>query len=77
LGDRIREHRVYANHTQESLAELTGIDRRTLQRIERGESDPRYGHLLRITAALGLQVADLLVSGPPPTGGGDGPPATP
>ncbi len=60
LGDHIRELRIHANHTQESFAELTGIDRRTLQRIERGESDPRYGHLLRISAALDIPVSVLV-----------------
>lgn len=59
LGDRIRDLRLDANHTQESFADLTGIDRRTLQRIERGESDPRYGHLLRIAAALNVPVTNL------------------
>ncbi|MFD1657022.1 helix-turn-helix domain-containing protein [Streptomyces caeni] len=60
LGDRIRALRLDANYTQERFAELTGIDRRTLQRIERGESDPRYGHLLRIAAALDIRVTVLV-----------------
>jgi transcriptional regulator with XRE-family HTH domain len=59
LGDRIRSVRRHAGFTQEGLAEITGIDRRTLQRIERGDSDPRYGHLLRIAAALDIRVSLL------------------
>jgi len=62
LGGRIRDLRLYANCTQERFAEITGIDRRTLQRIERGESDPRYGHLLRIAAALDIDVAALVTA---------------
>ncbi len=59
LGDRVRQLRLHADYTQERFAEITGIDRRTLQRIERGESDPRYGHLLRIASALGIPVSRL------------------
>ncbi|MFD6421691.1 helix-turn-helix domain-containing protein [Streptomyces sp. NPDC060198] len=61
LGDRIRIRRSRLRVTQERLAELTGIDRRTLQRIERGESDPRYGHLILIADALGCTVVELLL----------------
>jgi transcriptional regulator with XRE-family HTH domain len=60
LGDQLRERRLYANLTQEALADLTGIDRRTLQRFERGTSDPTYGRLLRIARALAVRVEDLV-----------------
>ncbi|MGP4010512.1 helix-turn-helix transcriptional regulator [Streptomyces sp. 4N124] len=56
---RIRDLRLGADHTQESFAEITGIDRRTLQRIEAGVSDPRFGHLLRIAVALDMRVSVL------------------
>lgn len=49
-----------ANHTQESFAEVTGIDRRTLQRIEAGTSDPRYSDLLRIAAALDTRISVIV-----------------
>ncbi len=39
---------------------MTGIDRRTLQRIERGTSDPPYGSLLLIAQALDIPIADLV-----------------
>ncbi|MFF0139642.1 helix-turn-helix domain-containing protein [Streptomyces sp. NPDC005227] len=60
LGDRVRRLRLAADHTQESFAEATGIDRRTLQRIERGTSDPRYSDLLRIAAVLDQRVSVLV-----------------
>ncbi|MEU0787770.1 helix-turn-helix transcriptional regulator [Streptomyces sp. NPDC006173] len=47
-----RTLRLAADHTQEPFAEATGIDRRTLQRVEVGTSDPRYSDLLRIAAVL-------------------------
>ncbi|WP_053799734.1 helix-turn-helix domain-containing protein, partial [Streptomyces rimosus] len=48
LGDRIRERRMRQNLTQERLAERAGVSRDTVQRIERGTSDPRYSQLARI-----------------------------
>ncbi|MGW1961852.1 helix-turn-helix transcriptional regulator [Streptomyces sp. NPDC001935] len=60
LGDRLRRLRMNANHTQESFAEATGIDRRTLQRIEAGTSDPRYSDLLRIAAALDTRISVIV-----------------
>ncbi|MBP2583413.1 transcriptional regulator with XRE-family HTH domain [Streptomyces sp. PvR006] len=60
LGARIRGRRLHANLTQEKLSDRSGVDRRTLQRIESGESDPRYGDLLLIAEALGLPLAELV-----------------
>ncbi|NML55647.1 helix-turn-helix transcriptional regulator [Streptomyces sp. R302] len=67
VGARIRGRRLHANLTQEKLAERSTIDRRTLQRIEAGESDPRYGDLLLIAEALDVPFADLV--GCAPAGG--------
>ena len=60
LGDRIRDLRISANLTQEVFAEMTGIDRRTVQRIERGTSDPPYSSLLLIARALRVPLRDLV-----------------
>ncbi|MGY3679769.1 transcriptional regulator with XRE-family HTH domain [Streptomyces sp. TE33382] len=51
---------MQANCTQEAFAEMTNINRRTLQRIERGVSDPRYTDLVRIADAIGVPLADLV-----------------
>ncbi|MFF8726007.1 helix-turn-helix transcriptional regulator [Streptomyces sp. NPDC015171] len=59
LGERIGDLRARAHHTQESLAEATGISRRHLQRIESGEVDARYSDLLKIAAILGTPLSDL------------------
>lgn len=60
LGCRISQLRYAANLTQDEMCALTGIDRTTYQRIERGVSDPRFGALLRIAAALNVSLVDLL-----------------
>lgn len=46
--------------SQDQLAELVGMDRRTIQRYEAGKRDPRYGDLLLIAHALGTTVAELV-----------------
>lgn len=60
LGTRIRDLRDHALLTQEAVAEMTGISRRRLQRIERGDSDPRYTDLLDIAAALKTPLTNLV-----------------
>ncbi|MER6098323.1 helix-turn-helix transcriptional regulator [Streptomyces sp. NPDC001728] len=60
LGLRVRDARLYANLTQEQLAELAGIDRSTLQRIEGGQNDAKFSHLIRLARALDVATRDLL-----------------
>jgi transcriptional regulator with XRE-family HTH domain len=60
LGDRIRRLRERANLSQGQLVQRSGIDRRTLQRIERGETDTRLSRLQCLAAGLGITVAQLL-----------------
>ncbi|MGW6578811.1 helix-turn-helix domain-containing protein [Streptomyces globisporus] len=45
--------------TQERLAEATGIDRSTIQRIEYG-AESKTSHLLMIARALRVHARDLL-----------------
>lgn len=60
LGTRIRDLRDHALLTQEVFAEMTGISRRRLQRIEHGIGDPRYSDLIRIAAVLEMPLPDLV-----------------
>ena len=60
LGRRVRDARVYADLTQEELAEMAGIDRSTIQRIEGGQNDAKFSHLLRVAHALRVPTRDLL-----------------
>ena len=60
LGERVADLRTAAHHTQETFCEATGLSRSTLQRIESGEGDPRYGELLRIAAVLDTRVSVLV-----------------
>ncbi|MEU7066868.1 helix-turn-helix transcriptional regulator [Streptomyces sp. NPDC046161] len=60
LGNRIRDARLQADLTQEKLAEIAGVDRRSVQNAEAGSVDPKFSLLLRLARALGLPPRDLM-----------------
>jgi transcriptional regulator with XRE-family HTH domain len=60
LGHRIAALRQEAKLSQDQLAVRTGMDRRSIQRYEAGERDPRYTDLLLIADALDVPVGDLV-----------------
>jgi transcriptional regulator with XRE-family HTH domain len=60
LGRRLRHMRVTNNWTLRDLAAKTGLSPSFISLIENGRSDISLSRLVRLTAALGLQIADLL-----------------
>ncbi|GAB2717910.1 helix-turn-helix domain-containing protein [Streptomyces bullii] len=60
LGTRIAARRRDLGLSQDQLADLMGVERRTVQRYERAVTDPRYADLLLIARALDVHPADLL-----------------
>ena len=64
IAKKIIHYRKLKGITQESLAEITGLNVRTIQRIESGEVDPRLYTLKSIADALGVNLEELL---PEPT----------
>lgn len=60
LSHRIAALRHQAKLSQDQLAVRAGVDRRSIQRYEAGERDPRYPDLLLIADALGVPLADLV-----------------
>lgn len=64
IAKKIIHHRKLKGVTQETLAELTGLNVRTIQRIEAGEVDPRLYTLKSIADALSVNLEELL---PEPT----------
>lgn len=64
LGERLARYRLNRNQTQQALAQEAGVSRRTLIRIENGES-VQLTNLVRVLRALGLlQHFDALVPEP-------------
>lgn len=64
IGTRIRDARLWANLTQEQLAGLLGVERRTVVRLELAITSPPLDRLLAIAHALGVAPASLLPDEP-------------
>jgi transcriptional regulator with XRE-family HTH domain len=56
IGRRIRDERYRQGLTQEQLAMISNVATRSLHRIETGEAKVRFDVLVRILAALGLEI---------------------
>jgi predicted ATPase/DNA-binding XRE family transcriptional regulator len=58
FGDLLRQHRLAAGLTQESLAERAGLSEHGIQKLERGVTRPYRDTVERLLGALGLSVAE-------------------
>lgn len=63
LGVAIRDCRTEQNVSQEALADMSGIDRSHLGKIERGERNVTFLNVLRIAKALGMKPSAILLRG--------------
>lgn len=62
FGARVRELRRAQGLTQVGLAEISGLNRVTIAKIETGQLDVQLSTLDRLAAGLDLPVSDLLCS---------------
>lgn len=60
VGDNVRAARLQAKLTQEKLAELAGMDRQAINRIEQGHASPLLDNLIRIADALDVPLSELV-----------------
>jgi transcriptional regulator with XRE-family HTH domain len=60
LGERVRGRRKELGLSQEALADLAGIDRSHMGKIERGERNVTVLNVERIATALQVDVWDLM-----------------
>ncbi|MFI0268546.1 helix-turn-helix domain-containing protein [Streptomyces luteogriseus] len=60
IGDNVRAARTRRQLTQEKLGELTGLDRKTINRLEQGTHGTNSDHLLLIAAALDTPLSELV-----------------
>jgi transcriptional regulator with XRE-family HTH domain len=60
IGDRIREHRVARNLTQDDLGKKCELHRTFIGSVERGERNVSILNLKVIAAALRVSLAELL-----------------
>lgn len=59
LGEAVRQLREKSGATQEALARDAGITGATLSLIERGQANPTWDTLKKITVALGSSMGEL------------------
>lgn len=62
LAERLYELRVEQEWSQAKLADLAGVDRKTINRIENGHFSPALDTLVRLSVALDVEPAELLGS---------------
>lgn len=60
LADRLFELRSAEELSQARLAEIAGVDRKTINRIENGHFSPALDTIVRLSVALGISSSDLL-----------------
>jgi transcriptional regulator with XRE-family HTH domain len=62
LAERLLEFRIDADLSQARLAEIAGVDRKTINRIENGHFSPALDTIVRLSVALGITPSALLAS---------------
>jgi DNA-binding XRE family transcriptional regulator/quercetin dioxygenase-like cupin family protein len=60
IGARVRQHRTGRGWTLDGLAGRSGVSRRQLVNIERGDGNPSIATLLRLSDALGIGLPALV-----------------
>lgn len=60
LSQKLKELRLIKGFSQEELSERSGISIRTIQRIEKGDSEPRGTTLQLLCGALGQDIKDII-----------------
>ena len=60
IGKQILDARKRKGYSQNELAELTGLNIRTIQRIEKGETEPRGHSMRKLFEALDLEPEEVL-----------------
>ena len=60
LAEKLYELRLNNDLSQARLAEIAGVDRKTINRIENGHFSPALDTIVRLCTALGVKPSDLL-----------------
>ena len=60
LADRLLTLRAKNDLSQAGLAELAGVDRKTINRVENGHFSPALDTLVRLSSALSVTPSSLL-----------------
>jgi transcriptional regulator with XRE-family HTH domain len=56
IGRAFAERRIALRLTQQTLADLAGVSRSSVQALERGSGSVKFGSVVEIADILGLQI---------------------
>ena len=59
IGENVKKYRQEKKYTQKRLADIAGIDRTAITKLERGQFLPRVTFLLAISQALNVELICL------------------
>ena len=62
FAETLRKRRLSLEISQEKLAKLAGVDRKTINRIENGHFSPNLDTIVRLMTVLNLNSAKLIKS---------------
>lgn len=60
IGVELRAQRQRRKYSRATLAEMSGVSDKTIQRFEEGERSPDVQQLVKLTAALEMTVLDFV-----------------
>lgn len=60
VAEKLRDYRVEQGLSQHALAEKSGIDRKTVNRIENGHFSPSLATLFRLCDTLSVKVSEVV-----------------
>jgi DNA-binding XRE family transcriptional regulator len=60
ISEWVRNSRTILELSQEGLAEIAGVDRKTINRIENGHFSPSIDTLVRISVSLNSKIPSLV-----------------
>lgn len=61
FAESVRRERITKSLTQEQVADLSGLDRKTVSRIENGHHNPSLDTLWALADALNIEAYNLLL----------------
>lgn len=61
FAEKVRRNRADRSLTQEQLAELAGLDRKTISRVENGHYSPSLDNVWALADALNIEAYSLLL----------------
>ena len=60
IGDKVKAHRRDLQLSQQQLADLAGIDRKTINRLENSHFSPSVDTLYRVCTVISIHPSQLL-----------------